>query len=90
MSRGFDPVFAFPTLSHNLLTAPSDPLPPRNPFRTPPVPPRRTSIAPCVKLVQFSAHGDAFCIKITHGGIEMRSGRRRQTKTHSAFSALSA
>ena len=25
MSRGFDPVFAFPTLSHNLLTAPSAP-----------------------------------------------------------------
>ena len=27
-------------------------------------------VAPCVKLVQSSAPGAAFCIKITHGGID--------------------
>ena len=60
MSRGFDPVFAFPTLSHNLLTAPSGPPPPlragvppppraevRRPKR-PPFRPALHSIPPCV------------------------------------------
>ena len=83
MSRGFDPVFAFPTLSHNLLTAPSGPPPPLR-AGVPPLaravirPPKRLPFPPCLPtdstvrdFRRLPAPEDAKCIKITHGGVEI-------------------
>ena len=86
MSRGFDPDFAFPTLSHNCrLPFPLGEAvfrPSASRFSTPAArrssPPETAAVPACSPFDStvrdfhcFSALEDAKCIKITHGGIEI-------------------